>query len=136
MSCRFARRLLANAICQLLQYLKANVFEMHDHSGIVQLQLDHALVEAFFGWQMFCELRGKLAVNVELKIVAFGDYVNRIPISFIDIFGGHSVFDTGLIRLIVGVNHQPVAAKTVVLLATRCMEIPCAQNLLTFTNVA
>jgi hypothetical protein len=53
---RLALHLLAAVLCQLLQDFEANIFEMHDHTGIVQLQLDHALIEALFGGQMFCEL--------------------------------------------------------------------------------
>ena len=56
MCCRLAHPLFANVLCRLFQDLEANIFEMHDHTGVVQLSLDHALVEAFFGGQMFCEL--------------------------------------------------------------------------------
>jgi len=126
----------AGVACRLLQNLQANILEMYDHAGVVQLQLYHALVEAFFGGQIFCELRGEPAVDEELEVIAPGYYVNRVPIPLVDIFDGQGVFDGGRYRLVVGVNHQPDTARAVVFRTAGRVEIPGAQNLPACANMS
>ena len=46
---------------------------------------------------MFRELRGRLAVDEELEVVAFDNDVDRVPVALIDIFFGHGPFDLGLL---------------------------------------
>jgi hypothetical protein len=47
----------------LFQDLKLQSLEMDDHTWIVQLKLDHALLQALDLWEMLGEFTGELGVD-------------------------------------------------------------------------
>ena len=78
---------------------------MDDHIRIVNLELNHAALEALGFWKMLGKFTGKFVINIELEVVALGDDVHCVPIAFLDIFCRQSVLDGYDSRFIILSNH-------------------------------
>ena len=60
----------------LFQDFQLEVPEMDDHIRIVNLELNHAALEALGFWKMLGKFTGKFVINIELEVVALGDDVH------------------------------------------------------------
>ena len=119
-----------------LEDLNSNVLKVHHHPRIVQLQLNHSLMQAAFWIEMFGELGRGLAVDRELEIVALRDDVHIVPIAFANVVESDGAFNLGQRGRVVFVNHQSVTAKAGVLHSARRMEVPCSQYLFANADMA
>ena len=113
----------------LLQHLELDVLEFHDHAWVVELELDHAALEAFRLGEVFGEFAGKFAVNVELEVVALGYDVHLVPLAFFYVGYLEAVFDRDDRWPIVLADHENITPKTPMLATARCMKIPRTQYL-------
>ena len=109
---------------------------MDDHARIVELELDHAFLEALGLGEMLGEFAGKLAVNKELKVVALGDDVDGVPVALLDVGGGQGVLDRRDGRLVVLADDQPVTAEAAMFAPSGCVEIPGTHHVLADTQAA
>ena len=66
---------------------------MDDHIRIVNLELNHAALEALGFWKMLGKFTGKFVINIELEVVALSDDVHCVPIALLDIPSSQSVLD-------------------------------------------
>ena len=102
----------------------------------MELELNHAALEALGLGQVLGEFARELAVDVELEIVALGDDVHIVPLAFFDVGHLEAVFDRGNRRLVVLANHEYIATKTTMLAAAGGMKIPRPQYLPPDAHVA
>lgn len=110
--------------------------EVHNHGGVVQLQLNHALVEASFGRQVFRELGRRIAVNRKLKVVPTDDYVHVVPIVFVDVAERHCAIDRHDGRIVVLIDHEALAPMAAVFTAAGRVKIPRTEHLIADPHVA
>ncbi len=114
------------AYSDLFEDLQSQVFELHDHAWVVNLELDHSPQQALLDGQILGEFRRQLAVDIEFEAVAIGDDMHIVPIALIDLVYSQSVLDGDDGRFVILRDNQAVAAEATVLFASGRMKVPSA----------
>ena len=92
----------------------------------MELELNHAALEAFGLREVLGKFTGEFAVDEELEPIALDDDVDMVPIALTDVRGGESVFDRSDGGLIILGDHEAIAAEATMLAPTGCVEVPRA----------
>ena len=109
---------------------------MDNHARVVQLELNHATLEPFAFRQVLGKLGGQFAVYEELEIVALGNDVDIVPVTFPDIILGQAIFNWGNSWFVVLPYDEPIATEAAMLPASGRMEIPCTHYILANAEMA